>query len=107
MSIKNAKTKATCRCCSVHFDATICAQCQTAGCAGNKKGQKCRLSDPIQEAMAMTPHQLQMAYAGLKKNYSDLLVESQRLARIVHEYESKSGAGIPVAVVPPEARVQA
>lgn len=89
MKKANGKTeKLACRCCAVYFDATICAQCQTAGCAANTKSQKCRLAGTLQAGMKMSPHQLQMAYADLKTAYDKLLPEAQRLARLVHHYET-------------------
>jgi hypothetical protein len=100
LSIKNATRKAkseqrTCACCSVNFDPSICSQCQVAGCAANKKGEKCRLSSSQRAGQKLSEFQLRERVAELEKMYAELLTESQRLARVNLEYEANWPKGLP------------
>lgn len=84
------KEKVPCACCGVFHDASICSQCQVAGCAAKKKGEKCRLQANYLTSMQMSEFQLRAAYAELLTKYAELLEESQRLARIVHAADPNS-----------------
>jgi hypothetical protein len=45
--IKKAKSKSkskVCACCGVFCQSKFCGQCKFAGCDGNRRGDRCRLS---------------------------------------------------------------
>ena len=86
-----------CKCCGVFHDTGLCAQCHVAGCDGNKKGAKCRLQASMIDVIQLSEFQVRQKLAELQKDYAKLLEESQRLARLVAHYESKSPPGIPPA----------
>jgi hypothetical protein len=85
LSTKATPEKKPCGCCSIFFRADICPQCQVAGCASTvgQKGHKCQLQGNLVQAMQLSEFQVRAAYAELQTKYNELLVEAQRLARIV------------------------
>jgi hypothetical protein len=84
---KNAQQE--CTCCHVYHNPGICAQCQVAGCGGNKKGEKCRLSGHILSTMAMSEFQLRQRVLDLEKQLALQVEETRKLER---ELESKKAA---------------
>jgi hypothetical protein len=85
----NAVTQQECTCCHVYHNPGICAQCQVAGCGGNKKGEKCRLSGHILSTMAMSEFQLRQRVLDLEKQLALQVEETRKLER---ELESKRTA---------------
>jgi len=78
-----------CVCCHVYHNPGICAQCQVAGCGGNKKGEKCRLSGHILSTMAMSEFQLRQRVLDLEKQLAQQVEETRKLER---ELEAKRTA---------------
>lgn len=70
-----------CTCCHVYHNPGICAQCQVAGCGGNKKGEKCRLSGHILSTMAMSEFQLRQRVLDLEKQLAQQVEETRKLER--------------------------
>ena len=93
--MRNKRIVANCICCSVNFDPSICSQCQVAGCAANKKGEKCRLSSNQRAAQKLSEFQLRERLAEVEKQYAELLAEAQRLARVNADYEANWPKGVP------------
>ena len=84
---KNAQQE--CTCCHVYHNPGICAQCQVAGCGGNKKGEKCRLSGHILSTMAMSEFQLRQRVLDLEKQVAEYVEATRNLSR---ELDSKRTA---------------
>lgn len=92
MAKKETQAKVECVCCHVHHTHAICAQCQVAGCGGNKPGDACRLSSGFLAIRKLSEFQLQQRVQELEKQLKEITTEAQRLARELLARDEKVSA---------------
>lgn len=90
MSKPGKTAQVECTCCHVYHNPGICAQCQVAGCGGNKKGEKCRLSGHILSTMAMSEFQLRQRVIELEKQIDRFVVENRKLEQQVLDLQAQA-----------------